>query len=148
MMQYQVRFPQGKKKAFTLSYDDGQVYDRKLVDLFDRYGLRATFHLNSGTLGIKNETDEFLRPDEIEELFDGHEISCHGVTHPFFSQLSKGQFISQIWEDRRALESYAGYPMRGMSYPYGEYSKELIAAVKELGMEYARTVEDTMNFSV
>ena len=60
-MGLQVCFPNGKKKAFTLSYDDGQIYDRRFVDLLDRYGLRATFHLNSGKLGTGNEIDEFLQ---------------------------------------------------------------------------------------
>lgn len=147
-MSYQVCFPNGKKKAFTLSYDDGQVYDRRLVDLFDRYGLKATFHLNSGTLGMKNETDEFILPDEIEELYEGHEVSCHGVTHPYFAQLSKDQTVSELWEDRRLLESYAGYPVRGMSYPYGEFSDELTETAKQLGIEYSRTVEDTMGYNI
>ena len=147
-MSYQVCFPDGKKKAFTLSYDDGQIYDRRLVDLFDRYSLKATFHLNSGTLGIKNETDEFILPDEIEELYEGHEVSCHGVTHPYFAQLSREQVVSELWEDRRILEICAGYPIRGMSYPFGEFSDELIETAKQLGIEYSRTVEDTMGYNI
>lgn len=147
-MGLQVCFPGGKKKAVTLSYDDGQIYDRRLVDLLDRYGLRATFHLNSGTLGTGNETDEFLRSDEIEELFEGHEIACHSVTHPYFSQLTKDQIVSEIWEDRRRLESYAGRPVRGFSYPYGEFSDETIEAAVRLGIEYARTVENTGEYHI
>ncbi len=147
-MNYEICFPQGKKKAFTLSYDDGQIYDRRLVDLFDRYKLKATFHLNSGTLGMRNEIDEFLLSDELEELFEGHEISCHGVTHPYFSQLSKEQVVSEIWEDKCSLERLAGYPVRGMSYPYGEYSQQLIETATRLGMEYSRTVENTMGFQI
>ena len=57
-MRYKVLFPEGKQSAFTLSYDDGQIYDRKLVEMFNRYGLKGTFHLNSGTIGTKNEQDE------------------------------------------------------------------------------------------
>ena len=38
-------FPGGKHKALTLSYDDGRIQDRKLVEIFNRYGLRATFNL-------------------------------------------------------------------------------------------------------
>ena len=43
-------YPQGKIKAFTLSYDDGNVADRKLVGMFNKYGLKGTFHLNSGPI--------------------------------------------------------------------------------------------------
>ncbi|UUZ84487.1 hypothetical protein LJK88_12925 [Paenibacillus sp. P26] len=44
-------FPGGKTKALTLSFDDGREYDRRLVRIFNEYGLRGTFHLNSGFLG-------------------------------------------------------------------------------------------------
>ena len=43
-----LRFPEWKYKAVTLSYDDGTVYDRKLIDILDKYGLKCTFNLNSG----------------------------------------------------------------------------------------------------
>ena len=34
----------GKMKAVTLSYDDGVTQDIRLIELLDRYGLRATFN--------------------------------------------------------------------------------------------------------
>ena len=37
-------YPGGLPKAMTFSYDDGQVYDRRLVKLFDEAGFKATFH--------------------------------------------------------------------------------------------------------
>ena len=43
-------FPDGNDKALTFSYDDAQIYDRRLVSIFNKYDLKATFHLNSGTL--------------------------------------------------------------------------------------------------
>ena len=44
-------FPEGKIRAVTLSYDDGFTFDRQLVDLLNRYGLKGTFNLNSGLFG-------------------------------------------------------------------------------------------------
>ena len=44
-------FPKGKRKAFTLSYDDGIQQDRKLVTLLDTYHIKATFNLNPGLFG-------------------------------------------------------------------------------------------------
>ena len=41
-------FPEGKHKVLTMSFDDGRVEDRQLVDMFNRYGIRGTFHVNSG----------------------------------------------------------------------------------------------------
>ena len=36
---YKILLPGGRKKVLTLSYDDGMVYDRQLVDMLDRYRL-------------------------------------------------------------------------------------------------------------
>lgn len=36
------------QKAITFSYDDGIESDRKLVEIFNRYGMKCTFNLNTG----------------------------------------------------------------------------------------------------
>jgi peptidoglycan/xylan/chitin deacetylase (PgdA/CDA1 family) len=72
-------FPEGKRMALTLSYDDGMVHDRKLVQILNRNGIRGAFHLNSGLL----DKQDRLERQEIATLFAGHEISAHSVTHPF-----------------------------------------------------------------
>ena len=41
-----------------------------------------------------------------------------------------------------------GYPVRGLSYPNGSYSKEIINALPSLGIRYARTVTSTMSFAM
>ena len=41
-----MRFPQGRCKAVTFSYDDGVKADKKLVEILDKYGLKGTFNLN------------------------------------------------------------------------------------------------------
>lgn len=147
-MKYLIRFPEGKKKAFTLSYDDGQIFDRRLVDLFDKYDVKATFHLNAGTLSQVGENEEFLLHDELEDLFEGHEVSCHGVHHPYFSQLNDAMIVTELLEDKRILERAVHYPVRGMSYPFGDYSDHLISIMKSLGFEYSRTVENTNDFHI
>ena len=35
-------------KIFLLSFDDGTVWDARFVELLNRYGMKATFNLNSG----------------------------------------------------------------------------------------------------
>ena len=42
-----MRFPGGAAKVFTLSYDDGIIYDRPLVEMFNKYHVKGTFNLNS-----------------------------------------------------------------------------------------------------
>lgn len=36
------------QKALTFSYDDGNVQDKKLLDILNRYGMKCTFNVNTG----------------------------------------------------------------------------------------------------
>ena len=54
MNEYVMQFPGNRGKALTLSYDDGVVQDKKLIEMFDRYGAKCTFNLNYRVLGKKN----------------------------------------------------------------------------------------------
>ena len=37
-------YPGGKIKALTFSYDDGVRFDGKLIEIFNRYGMKGTFN--------------------------------------------------------------------------------------------------------
>ena len=137
-------FPEGKTKALILSYDDGNIQDRQLVALMNQYHLIGTFHLNSNKLGTKN----YLDKSEIKELFKGHEVSVHTFNHPALTALSKIDIVYEVVEDRKELERLMNYPIRGMAYPFGNNNDAVVDAIRELGIEYARTVDDTYNFKI
>lgn len=146
-MSFQLCYPQWKTKAVTFSYDDGQIYDRRLVQMFNRYGLKGTFHLNSGMLNKKEKTgEEFVTREELPELYKGHEIACHGVRHAYPTHLSQMQMVQEFYEDRCALEAYSGRIIRGCSYAFGEYDERVKETLKSLGFVYCRTVESTEGF--
>jgi peptidoglycan/xylan/chitin deacetylase (PgdA/CDA1 family) len=138
------RFPNGVTKAVTLSYDDGRVHDRRLVSILNKYGLKGTFHLNSGFLG----NEGYIEASEVASLFQGHEVSAHTVDHPFLEQSPTDQIVREISMDREALEDLVGYPVRGMSYPFGSYSDRVTSILPSLGIEYARTVSSHGGFQI
>ena len=41
----------GKMKAITFSHDDGVLQDERLIGIFNKYGLKGTFNINSELLG-------------------------------------------------------------------------------------------------
>jgi len=137
-------FPEGKSKALILSYDDGRTEDRQLVALMNKYKLIGTFHLNSNKLG----TAGYLIKEEIKQLFIGHEVSVHSANHPNLTSLSKTDVVYEVVEDRKALERLMGYPVRGMAYPFGNNNDFVIETIKDLGIKYARTVEDSYGFKL
>jgi len=142
------RFPQGLSKAVTLSFDDGREYDRKLVEMFNTYGLKGTFHLNSGLFGSQTDgnTLGYINAEEVAELYRGHEVSIHTTHHPFLEQSPQEQVVFQVVQDRHALESLVRYPIRGMSYPFGTYNASVIDQLQSIGIEYARTVQSHGEF--
>ena len=73
-----MRYPEGRAKAVTFSYDDGKEQDRRLSSLFNKYGMKATFNLN----GMQLRLNDFTKAD-IQEIYlsKGHEIAIHGLNH-------------------------------------------------------------------
>ena len=140
-------FPEGKSKALILSYDDGAIQDRELVKLMNKYHLIGTFHLNSNKLGSDKDFN-YLKKEEIKDLYKGHEVSVHTANHPNLPDISKIGVIYEIVEDRKELERLVGYPLRGMAYPFGNTNDAVIEAINGLGIEYARTVGDSYNFEI
>ena len=150
-----MRFPEGRKKAVTLSYDDGVEADRRLMQIMDKHGLKGTFNLNSGLLLPEGETlpqnrhHRMSLPEALKLYTDcGHEVAIHGVTHGHFGQLPAGSRAYELAEDRRRLEELFGCVIQGAAYPYGDVSDDAVAALKACGIVYARTVESTEKFDM
>lgn len=137
-------FPGGRYKALTLSYDDGKVEDRRLIEILNRYGLKGTFNLNSGWMG----RPDMIGEEEVKELYQGHEVACHTYSHPTLERCPLSEVIDEIMKDRRKLEQLVGYPVRGMAYPNGSYNREIIKLLPSLGLEYARIVGDSDDFGI
>lgn len=110
-------YPGGLAKAITFSYDDGQVYDRRLIEIFNQAGFKGTFHLNSGNL----DKDGYVQKAELPTLYAEHEIACHGVTHRHPRQMNQTEWLREVWQDRLTLEELTGGIVQGMSYAFGEY---------------------------
>ena len=141
---FEHRFPGSHTKAVVMSYDDGSEHDRRLVDIFNTYGVRGTFHLNSSRLGDAH----YIARDEVRRLYDGHEVSCHTRNHRELTQLSDHDARLEIEADTQDLESLAGSPVCGLAYPYGTYDDRIVSLVSELGLRYARTANDTHGFGI
>ncbi len=139
-----VCFPGGKHKALTMSYDDGKHEDRRLVEIFNRYGIKGTFNLNSGLEG-----DPVRIPQaEYRELYRGHEVACHTVSHPTIGRCPLPSVAQEILEDRKKLEEIMGYPVRGLAYPNGSYTKEICDLLPGLGIRYGRIVGNSDGFAL
>lgn len=149
----------GKKKALTFSFDDGVTQDKRLIGILDRYGLKATFNLNSAFFGMRNaliRNGVAVRHDKWSEadakaVYACHEVAAHTKTHPFLPKASDENIVSEVEEDRRALSALFGREIVGLAYPCGgaNHDARVEALVREkTGCLYARTIESTGTFAL
>ena len=140
-----ILFPGGRNKALTFSYDDGREEDRRLVTIFRKYGLKATFNLNSGQA---DKDPRRIPMHEWKDLYDGFELASHTVNHPPVDRCPLSLVAQEILEDRKAIESVAGYPVRGFAYPFGSYTPEILSLLPSLGIRYGRIVGNSDGFAL
>ena len=149
----------GKKKAVTFSFDDGVTQDKRLIEIFNKYGLRGTFNLNSGFLGLDGTLDrngrtvrhDKIAKDKIKEVYEGHEVAVHTLTHPNLTGLDKDEIIRQVEEDRQRLSEICGYEVVSMAYPCGGVNNDdrVAEIIKEnTGVRMARGLGSTYSFDL
>ena len=144
----------GKMKAVTFSYDDGIRQDIRLVELFNKYGMKATFNLNSG---IQSDVNPFICKELVvhrmniaglRELYAGHEIASHALTHANLTRISLDTAYNEVKSDMEILSARFAQNITGFAYPFGSYNDAVVDVLKKCGISYARTVKSSHNFEL
>ena len=113
-----LRFPDGKHKAVTLSYDDGDVYDIKISDILGKYGLKCTFNIVSRQMREQGYELRMSREDVKKYILDrGHEVAVHGAHHRAEGKQRAIVGIRDVLDCRMDLETAFDTIIRGMAYP-------------------------------
>lgn len=148
----------GKMKAVTFSYDDGVTQDIRLVEILNRYNLKATFNLNSELLGKGGSLDILgkrishnkINPSDVTSIYKGHEIAAHTLTHPDMTEMPADEVIRQVEQDRLNLSELSGTEVIGMAYPGRQpnYNSRIARIIEDsTGVKYARTTICSNDFS-
>ena len=140
-------FPEGKAKALTMSYDDGKIQDERLVEIFNRYGIKGTFNINYGLMESGADPKR-IKKERVKELYQGHEVATHTLTHPTIERCPMTEVAAEILQDRDGLEKLLGAPVRGNAYPNGSYNEEIKQLFRQLGIAYGRVVEAVPNYAL
>lgn len=147
------------RKAVTLSFDDGVKQDAQTIALLKKYGLKATFNLNSGKFGEcvnlgpeqNNAVHDKWQADEIRDVYQGMEVAAHTCTHPDLKALSKVRIIEELVHDYMRLSELVGYEVIGMAYPGGppNYNRFVMETIREnTRIRYARAFCSTYRFDI
>ena len=147
-------YPYGKRKAFNITYDDGVEQDIRFVALLNKFGLKGTFNLNSRLMeegfqwthqnGMQVKR---LSPDVAVELYKGHEVASHTLTHPYMQSLGREEIMYQLGHDGYVLSQLFGQNIAGFAVPFDYYSPLIADCARELGFEYARMSEERWSYT-
>ncbi len=146
----------GKKKAVTFSFDDGVLQDLRVLEIMAKYGVKATFNLNSGkfgsrgVIGSNGAKRDTVLASQVKGTYEGHEVAVHTLTHPDLRILDDETIEWQVMTDRKLLSELVGYDVIGMAYPGGFLSEDgrEVRVLRNTPIRYARTVVQSFNFDI
>jgi len=140
------------RKIFILSFDDGTVYDKRFVELLNKYGIRATFNLNSGLEDfVWNYEDRFpIRRqvlDGTQEQYRGHEVASHSLHHHWLNTLTPPQLQREVEEDTAAIKALFGLSEIGFGVPFTACGEREIQIIRKF-VRYIRLSEFSDSFAL
>ena len=141
-------------KKFVFAIDDGTVFDPKVIEIFNRYGISATFNLNSGLQGFVWFKDHLevrrLRLEENKSIYDGHEVASHSLTHPYLTSLSDEDVYREVKEDIDNLRSIFHCDIQTFSFPFDSFDERAINIIKNLGITHVilPVIDDSFHYPV
>lgn len=123
-------------KIFIISFDDGTVWDGPLVQLLNKYGMRATFNLNSGLEDFVWYYDDRFpvrrqRLRDTLEQYRLHEVASHTRTHPWLNSLTPPQLSREVGEDCAALKEIFGLSQIGFGVPFTACGQREIRIIRK-----------------
>ncbi len=136
------------KGYVSLTFDDGWMSQYTTArTILNTAGLKGNFNIiTTATNESDGDTSDplnYMDPAQVLELAaDGHEIGAHSRTHPSLPTLSGAALTAEIQGPKDDLIAMGINPVQSFVYPYGEYSDDVVQAVKDAGYTNARTVND------
>jgi peptidoglycan/xylan/chitin deacetylase (PgdA/CDA1 family) len=129
--------------AVARARGEGEVQRLKSVPFDD-------WRTSTEPFDVRVAADDAYAPLSVEDLRSlaatpGIEIGGHTAEHPILARASGDEQTRQVFDDKRALESWTDRPVRLFSYPNGrpqiDYTAATSAIVRRCGYEAAFTTE-------
>lgn len=130
-------FPDCKNKPKTLSLGTFgiNVGLGRVLDLFDKYGIKSTFFIPAAV------AENYF--DKVTDIFRrGHEIANHGYAHENLALLTKEEQREIIVKSNEMIKSITGAVPVGFRAPEGEVTKETYDILEDIGFLYDSSLLD------
>lgn len=124
------------QRLVTMSYGgyEARVGTRKLLELLDQLGLKATFFITGWSVDAHPAMGEAI-------LRAGHEIGHHGYHH--LAPDPESPWIEEeLDRGLEALKRRLGVTPKGYRAPFGEFTEELRASLARRGFLYSSSFRD------
>lgn len=144
------------KKYFTLSFDDGTYEDEKMIVLLKKYGIKASFCINTGLMDGNDVIEvagkwrrmnfEYAKKNKV---YDGFDVISHGFKHKELTFLGESEIISEIRQDGENIAKLTDKSPVGFAYPggtayYNGYITDIMLSSTDI--RFARDTDDTFAF--
>ncbi len=130
----------GKKIALT--FDDGPhpTKTAKILDILDKYGIKATFFVIGANV-------EYYPELVAEEAARGHEIANHSYSHTKLSKCTETEIKSEIERTDLAVKKAAGVTPKLFRPPEGAYSENIVKVATDMGKSTIIWTVDTLDWA-
>ncbi len=117
------------KKQVAFTFDDGPKPELSLplLDLLDRFQVRATFFLVGQE--AQSNIDMLLRLHTA-----GHELGNHTYTHRRLSALPTADIAAELAQTNRVIARVTGKPPRFFRPPGGQFNAKVLAVAASMDM--------------
>lgn len=118
----------------TTSWDDGHPLDLKLLDLLEKYGLKATFYVP-----LHNRENQTMSKHDIKIISEVQELGGHTFNHQYLDKISNKEALSEIEGGKSELEQITGKELSAFCFPGGKFQKQHLEMVCNAGFLFGRT---------
>ncbi len=128
-------------KRIALSFDDGPLAGKtdKILDVLDKYGVKATFFMVGSQASYCSET-------AVRVMEEGHEIGNHTNNHKSLAALSESELDDEISLAESAIFEACGYIPSLFRPPEGVCTEKISKAAKYRGYSIIMWSVDTLDW--
>lgn len=118
------------EKVVALTVDDGPdpVFSPQIVDILQRYGVKATFF-------VVGEQVEKYPEILVKEIRAGNEIGNHSYSHPSLNRLPRPVVKEEIKRTNGIIYKYSGKNVYWFRPPFRHYDLRVVREAKAQGLQ-------------
>lgn len=134
------KVPNGENKI-ALTFDDGPhpVHTERILEILDRYGVKATFFV------IGENAENYPNLVEAEKR-GGHEVANHTFAHSYLRNVPKDELEREIDRTRSIISDITESDPTLLRPPGGLFGKDLIDSVNASGIKIVLWSVDTRDW--